>query len=165
MAGLVEKDVEYAIKNLILSADNDFLTITNDFQSDGIVRFNKKPMSILEFKIKRNFENEKTMTQVCCQAMCYYCKLIEKEEIDYNKPFYIVVGDENEIAVINLHKFPGSWLRNKKWTEVAPSRAWKEQDLFELTESMLKVEKPIYYKYNDTSELAFGFYLLFKNIL
>lgn len=162
---MVEKDIEYSIKNLILSIDKDYLNITNDFLSDGIVRCNNKARAILEFKLKRNLQNEKTIVQIFCQAMCYYCKLIEKEQIDYNKPFYIIIGDENEIALINIHKMPSNWLRNKKWTEIAPSKAWKEDDLFEITESMLKVEKPIYYKYEDIKELNFGFYLLFTDVI
>jgi len=157
---MIEKDVEYNIKNLILNTDNEYLTITNEFSSDGIIRFNKKPIGLLEFKIKRNFQNEKTLAQVYCQAMCYYCKLIEKENIDYNKPFYLIVGDDNEIIVINIHKMPNNWILNKKWTSIAPSKSYSDPELLEIATSMLTITQPIYYKYEDLKELHFGFYLL-----
>ncbi len=59
---LVEKDVEYEIKNLILNCcNNDLITITNEFRSDGIVRYNGKAKAILEFKIKRDFSKDLTI--------------------------------------------------------------------------------------------------------
>lgn len=162
---MIEKDVEYAIKNLILSTDNHSLSITNEFSSDGIIRYDKKAIGLLEFKVKRNLQNEKTMAQIYVQAMCYYCKLIDKEQIDYTKPFYVIIGDENEIALINIHKMPNNWIRNPKWTSVAPSKASKEEDLMEIATSMLTLQPPIYYHYEDLKELTFGFYLLFKNLI
>lgn len=161
---MIEKDVEYGIKNLILSTNNSTLTITNEFSTDGIIRSNNKPVALLEFKVKRNLQNEKTMAQIFVQAMCYYCKLMDKEEIDYSKPFYIIIGDDNEIALINIHKMPNNWIRNDKWTKVAPSKAYKEEDLMTIAQSMINIVDPIYYHYDDIKELTFGFYLLFKNI-
>ncbi len=162
---MIEKDVEYAIKNLVLSVNSEDLSITNEFSTDGIIRHNGTPISIMEFKVKRNLENERTLTQIYCQAMCYYCKLIDKETVDYTKPFYIIVGDDNEISLINIHKMPNNWIRNQKWTEIAPSRACKEDDLMEMASAMLSLVPPIYYKYEDVKELAFGFHLLFTDIL
>lgn len=162
---MIEKDVEYAIKNLILSVNSKNLSITNEFSTDGIIRYDGAPISIMEFKIKRNLENDKTLAQIYCQAMCYYCKLIEKEEVNYSKPFYIIIGDDNEISLINIHKMPNNWLRNPKWTSIAPSRACKEDDLMELATSMLTIVPPIYFKYEDVKELSFGFHLLFTDVL
>jgi hypothetical protein len=162
---MVEKDIEYSIKSLILDANEGLVSITNEFSSDGIVRYNKRPVAILEFKLKRNFANETTLAQVLCQAMCYYCKLISKEQIDYSKPFYLIIGDENEIVVINLHKMPNNWLLNKKWGEIAPSRAGKEKDLMDVALSMIKIVSPLYYKYENAKDLSFGFKLIFSTDL
>ena len=163
---LVEKDVEYEIKNLILNCcNNDLITITNEFRSDGIVRYNGKAKAILEFKIKRDFSKDLTIAQVLCQALCYYCKLLKKEEIDQSKPFYLLIGDENEIIVFNLHKMPNNWLLNQKWAEVAPSTACKDGELMNIASSMTSIIKPIYYKYDDSKELNFGLYLLFGEVL
>lgn len=161
---MIEKDVEYNIKNLILST-NSILSITNEFKSDGIVRKDGKACGLLEFKVKRNFSAEKTMAQIFAQAMCYYCKLIDKEDIDFSKPFYIIIGDENEISLIDIHKMPNSWIRNPKWTDIAPSRVKDEDDLMDIATSMLTIEPPVYYHYEDLKELTFGFYLLFKNLI
>ena len=73
---MVEKDVEYSIKNIILNNTDETITITNEFLSDGIVRYGNKPVSILEFKNRKNFTNEATAAQVLSQAMCYYYKLV-----------------------------------------------------------------------------------------
>lgn len=160
MRDMVEKDVEYSIKDLILHTDNEYLTITNEFSSDGIIRFNGKAIGILEFKIKRNFQNERTLAQVYCQAMCYYCKLIEREELDYTKPFYLIVGDDNEVIVINIHQMPNNWILNRKWTSITPSRSYADEELLGISTSMLRITRPIYYRYDDLKELHFGFYLL-----
>ena len=92
--------------------------------------------------------------------MCYYCKLIEKEKIDFNKPFYLIVGDDNEIIVSNIHKMPNNWILNKKWISIAPSKSYTDQELLDIATSMLTITQPIYYKYDDLKELTFGFYLL-----
>lgn len=163
---LVEKDVEYELKNLILNCcNNQLISITNEFRSDGIVRNNEKAVAILEFKIKRDFSKENTIAQVLCQALCYYCKLLQKEEINQDKPFYLLIGDENEIAVFNLHKMPNNWLLNSKWIEIAPSTACKDIELMSIASSMINLVKPIYYKYEDIKELNFGLYLLFGDVL
>lgn len=163
---IVEKDVEYSIKNLILnSTEGNFITITNEFRSDGIVRFDDRPVAILEFKVKRDFSKESTIAQVLCQAMCYYYRLVQKDKnsIDYTKPFYLIIGDENEISLINIHKIPNNWLMNEKWGTVAPSSASKEPDLMKIVSSVTEIVTPIYYNYSDINELAFGFYILFSN--
>lgn len=163
---LVEKDVEYEIKNLILNCcHNNAISITNEFRSDGIVRNNGKATALLEFKIKRDFSKDNTIAQVLCQALCYYCKLLKKEEVNQTKPFYLLIGDENEIIVFNLHKMPNNWLLNPKWDTIAPSSACKEADLMSIASSMLNIVSPIYYKYDDMKELNFGLYLLFGDVL
>ena len=162
---MVEKDVEYGIKNLILSRAEAGITITNEFHSDGIVRYGGRAMGLLEFKLKRNLANESTAGQILAQSMCYYYKLAQKEKIDYSKPFYLIIGDENEIMLINIHQFPKNWVMNKKWGEIAPSKAGKETDLLEIAISMLKVSPPVYFKYEDINELSFGFHLLLSNLL
>ena len=163
---LVEKDVEYEIKNLILNCcNNNAISITNEFRSDGIVRNNNEAIAILEFKIKRDFSKENTMAQTLCQALCYYCKLLEKEKVNQQKPFYLLMGDENEIILFNLHKMPSNWLLNSKWSQIAPSAACKETDLMNIATSMINIAHPIYYKYDDIKELNFGLYLLFGDVL
>jgi hypothetical protein len=162
---MVEKDVEYSIKNIILNNTDENITITNEFLSDGIVRYGNKPVAILEFKNKKNFTNEATAAQVLTQAMCYYYKLVSKETIDYTKPFYLIIGDDNEVMVMNLHKLPNNWLMNSKWGTIAPSKAAKEADLFEVASSMFKLIKPVYYKYEDLKELYFGFHLIFSGLI
>ena len=77
---MVEKDVEYAIKNLILSNNDEEIGITNEFQSDGIIRYKGKAIGILEFKNKKNLTNTETLGKTLCQALCYYYKLIQKEK-------------------------------------------------------------------------------------
>jgi hypothetical protein len=159
---MVEKDVEYQIKDLILKVvDKNFITISNEFRSDGIVRFDNKPIAILEFKIKKNLQEEKYLAQIMVQALSYYYKLIQNEQIDYSKPFYILAGDDNEIGVIDLHKIPQTWLLNKKWDGVTPSKAFNDKELMDLTLSIIKVTNLIYYKYENIQELAFGFKILF----
>ena len=162
---MVEKDVEYNIKTAILNNSNKAVTITNEFSTDGIVRFNQKPVAILEFKNKRDLSKDVNRAQIMVQSMCYYYKLTAKESLDYNKPFYLIMGDDNEIFVLNLHQLPANWLINKKWGEVAPSRAKNEKDLMEVAESMLKIANLIYYKYEDIKELSFGFHLIFNNLI
>ena len=163
---LMEKDVEYSIKNLILnSSGNNPITITNEFRSDGIVRNNGKACAILEFKVKRDFSKDNTLAQVFCQSLCYYCKILQKESIDQTQPFYLLMGDENEIVVFNLHKMPNNWMLNGKWSEIAPSAACKDKELMNIATSMINLVKPIYYKYDDIKELNFGFYLLFGGAL
>ena len=131
------------------------LNIVDKFRSEGV------PIAILEFKIKKNFERETTIAQVLCQSLCYYCKVIQKEKIDSNKPFYLLLGDDNEIMIFDIHKLPNSWLLNSKWNELAPSSAYKDEELFKIAISMLNLAKPVYYKYDSIKELQFGFYLLF----
>lgn len=162
---MVEKDVEYSIKNIILNNSDNNTTITNEFLSDGIVRYGNRPVAILEFKNKKNFTNEATAAQVLTQAMCYYYKLVSKETIDFTKPFYLIIGDDNEVILLNLHKLPNNWLMNSKWGTVAPSKAAKENDLFEIASSMFKLVKPVYYKYDDLKELHFGFHLIFSGLI
>ena len=162
---MVEKDVEYNIKTAILNNSNSAISITNEFSTDGIVRFNQKPIAILEFKNKRDLSKDVNKAQVMVQAMCYYYKLAAKENLDYTKPFYLIMGDDNEIFVLNLHQLPTNWLINKKWGEVAPSRAKAEKDLMEVADSMLKIANLIYYKYEDIKELSFGFHLIFNNLI
>lgn len=163
---LMEKDVEYNIKNLILSScGNNKISITNEFRSDGIVRNNGQACALLEFKVKRDFSKENTLAQVFCQSLCYYCKLLAKETIDQSKPFYLLMGDENEIVVFNLHKMPNNWMLNKKWSEIAPSAAYKDPELINIATSMISLVSPIYYQYADIKELNFGFYLLFSGTI
>ena len=162
---MVETDVEYNIKNVILTNTNQAITITNEFSSDGIVRYGGRAVAILEFKNKRNFANEDTVAQVLTQAMCYYYKLVLKEKIDTNKPFYLVIDDGNEVMIINLHQMPSNWIMNTQWGSIAPSRAYKEQNLFEIAKSMLKIVPVFYYKYGDIKELSFGFNLIFGGLI
>lgn len=162
---MVEKDVEYGIKNLILSNASSGITITNEFHSDGIIRYGERPIGLLEFKLRRNLANESTAGQILAQSMCYYYKLMQKEKIDYTKPFYLIIGDDNEIMLINIHQFPNNWVMNKKWGDTAPSKAGKETDLLEIATSMLKVSPPVYFKYTELNELSFGFHLLLSNLL
>ena len=61
---MVEKDVEFAIKQAIDIKTSSHITITNEYRSDGIVRIDGKPVGILELKYKRNFTNEKTRAQI-----------------------------------------------------------------------------------------------------
>lgn len=56
---MVEKDVEFAIKQAIDIKTSSHITITNEYRSDGIIRIDGKPVGILELKYKRNFTNEK----------------------------------------------------------------------------------------------------------
>jgi hypothetical protein len=162
---MVEKDVEYGVKNLILSNNPTTISITNEFHSDGIVRYGGRAIGLLEFKLKRNLGNENTAGQILAQSMCYYYKLAQKEKIDYTKPFYLIIGDENEIMLINIHQFPNNWVMNSKWGAIAPSKAGKESDLLEVAISMLKLSPPVYYKYEKLEELSFGFHLLLSNLL
>ena len=161
---MVEKDVEYAIKNLILSNNDEEIGITNEFQSDGIIRYKGKAIGILEFKNKKNLINTETLGKILCQALCYYYKLIQKEDIQYSKPFYLILGDDNEIIIMNIHQLPNNWVMNKKWGEVAPSKAGSFSDLLEFGVSALNILKPIYFKYDDIKELKFGFHLLLSNL-
>ena len=161
----VEKDVEYSLKNLILSSTkNNLVKITNEFRSDGIVRYDNRPVAILEFKVRRNFKNKNTINQVLAQAMCYYYKLVKKDKssINYSEPFYLIIGDENEIILLDIHKIPNNWLINNKWGKVAPSAASKEKDLMEIVSSAVNLINPLYYNYEDVKELAFGFNILFN---
>ena len=112
---MVEKDVEYAIKNLILSNNDEEIGITNEFQSDGIIRYKGKAIGILEFKNKKNLTNTETLGKTLCQALCYYYKLIQKEDIQYSKPFYLILGDDNEVIIMNIHQLSNNWFMNKKW--------------------------------------------------
>ena len=162
---MVEKDVEYGIKNLILSNNMPGIEITNEFHSDGIVRYNNRPIALCEFKLKRNLANDNTSAQILAQVMCYYYKLVQKESVDTTKPFYLIIGDENEIMVMNIHQFPNNWLLNPTWGTIAPSKAGKDPGLMSCASAMMKIAAPIYYKYESLNELSFGFFLLFSNLL
>lgn len=162
---MTEKDIEYQIKSIILNNNNEAITITNELQSDGIVRYMGRPIAILEFKNKKNFKNPNTAGQVLCQIMCYYYKLLQREPLDQTKPFYLIMGDDNEVILFNLHNISNSWLVNQKWGQIAPSKAGKEPDLLEIATSLLKVVSPVYYEYEDSKELNFGLHLLFSNLL
>ena len=47
---MVEKDVEFAIKQAIDIKTSSHITITNEYRSDGIIRIDGKPVGILAFK-------------------------------------------------------------------------------------------------------------------
>ena len=101
---MVEKDVEFAIKQAIDIKTSSHITITNEYRSDGIIRIDGKPVGILEFKYKRNFTNEKTRAQILCQLLCYYRKLVDKEKMQMGKNFFFILGDENELYLLNVSK-------------------------------------------------------------
>lgn len=162
---MVEKDIEQNVKNLILAQNIKELDITNEFLTDGIIRYGGRPIALLEFKLKRNLTNENTVAQILTQTMCYYYKIANKEHIDTNKPFYLIIGDDNEVLVINIHQYPLTWMLNPTWGTTAPSKACKEPGLLLCASSMLKLIPPIYYKYENLNELSFGFHLLFSNLM
>ena len=156
---MVEKDVEFAIKQAIDIKTSSHITITNEYRSDGIIRIDGKPVGILEFKYKRNFTNEKTRAQILCQLLCYYRKLVDKEKMQMGKNFFFILGDENELYLLNVSRIDVSALLSPKWLEVAPSNAWKDEELLAIASQL---PKGFYYKYNSVEELYFGLKMLFS---
>lgn len=158
---MVEKDIEFAIKQAIDIKTSAKITITNEYRSDGIIRVDGNPIAIIEFKCHRNFINETTRTQILCQLICYYRKLVDKEHIDPSAPFFFIMGDENEIYIINAHKIDFTVLLNKKWLTATPSSAYKDEELFNLAAG---IAPGFYYKYEKVEELYFGFKMLFSSL-